>query len=265
MDLAKSVDKIKGIYMTRESIIELLTKKDAHKKKSRTPAKLDFLQSATGAVLALFIMFHLIFESSILLGKDSMYHLTKIFEAEFIIKGGEPLIISVLAFIVFVIFITHAMIAMRKFPASYREYKSYKTHRELIQHSDTNLWFIQISSGFAMFFLGSIHLYVMMTQPQNIGPFASSDRIYSDVMWPMYLMLLVSVVLHAGVGIYRLIIKWGLLDGDNPRANRIKSRVVVKSVIVFYLLIGIFSLGTYIKIGYEHRANYGQKYTLEQK
>jgi len=251
--------------MREDSVTELLTTKDSHKKKSRTPARLDFLQSATGVVLALFILFHLIFESSILLGKDSMYHLTKAFEAEFIIEGGEPLIISGLAFIIFVIFIFHAMIAMRKFPASYREYKSYQTHRELINHSDTNLWFIQISSGFMMFFLGSIHLYIMMTQPQNIGPYASSDRIYSDVMWPMYLMLLVSVVLHAGVGIYRLIIKWGILDGDNPRANRIKSRAVVKGAIIFYLLIGIFSLVTYIKIGYEHRENYGEKYTLEQK
>jgi len=251
--------------MREESVTELLTKKDSHKKKSRTPARLDFLQSATGAVLALFILFHLIFESSILLGKDSMYHLTKAFEAEFIIDGGEPLIISGLAFIIFMIFILHAMIAMRKFPASYREYKSYQTHRELINHSDTNLWFIQISSGFMMFFLGSIHLYIMMTQPQNIGPFASSDRIYSDVMWPMYLMLLVSVVLHAGVGIYRLIIKWGILDGNNPRANRMKSRAVVKGAIIFYLLIGLFSLATYIKIGYEHRESYGEKYTLEQK
>ncbi|SFV64349.1 Fumarate reductase cytochrome b subunit [hydrothermal vent metagenome] len=251
--------------MTKENITELLTKKDAQKKKSRTPARLDFIQSATGAVLALFIIFHLIFESSILLGKDSMYHLTKMFEAEFIIDGGEPLIISGLAFIIFVIFIVHALIAMRKFPASYSEYKRYQTHRELIGHSDTNLWFIQISSGFAMFFLGSIHLYIMMTQPQNIGPFASSDRIYSDVMWPMYLMLLVSVVLHAGVGVYRLIVKWGVLDGDNPRANRLKSRAIVKGVIVFYLLIGLFSLGTYIKIGYEHRDDYGKKYTLEQK
>ncbi len=251
--------------MNKEQVIELLTRRDVHKKKSRTPARLDFLQSATGGILALFILFHLIFESSILLGKDSMYHLTKAFEAEFIIEGGEPLIISGLAFIIFVIFIFHAMIAMRKFPASYREYKSYQTHRELINHSDTNLWFIQISSGFMMFFLGSIHLYIMMTQPQNIGPYASSDRIYSDVMWPMYLMLLVSVVLHAGVGIYRLIIKWGILDGDNPRANRIKSRAIVKGAIIFYLLIGIFSLVTYIKIGYEHRENYGEKYTLEQK
>jgi len=246
--------------MDRDNVIELLTKKDSDKKKSRIPARLDFLQSATGLILALFISFHLIFESSILLGKDAMYHLTKAFELDFIIEGGEPLVISVLAFIVFIIFISHAFIAMRKFPASYREFKSYQTHRKILNHEDTNLWFIQITTGFMMFFLGSIHLYIMMTQPQHIGPFASSDRVYSDVMWPAYLMLLISVILHAGVGLYRLIIKWGWLD-------RFKSKKIIKVAIIFYLIIGLFSLMSYIKIGYEHRDNYGQKYHLgmEQK
>ncbi|MBL0721670.1 MAG: fumarate reductase cytochrome b subunit [Sulfurovum sp.] len=244
--------------MDRDNIIELLTQKDSNREKSRIPARLDFLQSATGLILAIFIAFHLIFESSILLGKDSMYFLTKTFELDFIIDGGEPLIISAFAFIVFVIFISHAFIAMRKFPSSYREFKSYQTHRKLLNHEDTNLWFIQITTGFMMFFLGSIHLYIMMTQPQNIGPFASSDRIYSDVMWPAYLMLLISVILHAFIGLYRLIIKWGWFD-------RIKSKKILKIAVIFYLIIGLFSLLSYIKIGYEHRDNYGQKYHLEME
>ncbi len=251
--------------MQKDHTIELLTRKDTQKKKSRTPARLDFLQSATGLVLALFILFHLIFESSILLGKESMYKLTKMFEADFLIEGGEPLVISGLAFVIFAIFILHALIAIRKFPASYTEYKRYQIHRELLKHADTNLWFIQISSGFVMFFLGSIHLYIMMTQPQNIGPFASSDRIYSDVMWPMYLMLLISVILHAGVGVYRLILKWGWFDGEHPRENRIKSKKIIQAVVVFYLLIGLFSLVTYMKIGYEHKAEYGEKFVMEKK
>ena len=249
--------------MQKDNITELLTCKDGQQKKSRIPARLDFLQSATGAVLALFILFHLIFESSILLGKDAMYTLTKLFEGEFIIDGGSPLIIVFLALGVSVVFIAHAFLAMRKFPSSYKEYKRYRTHSKMMQHEDTGLWFIQISSGFVLFFLGSIHLYTMMTQPTNIGPFASSDRIYSDSAWSMYLLLLVSVVLHASVGIYRLIMKWGLFSGDDEKkniANRVKIKQVIKAVTIFYLLIGLLSLGTYIKIGYEHRDNYGEKY-----
>jgi len=245
----------------KDSTVELLTGKDRLGKKSKIPAKLDFLQSATGLVLALFISFHILFESSILAGKDAMYKLTKMFEGEPFIEGGEPLIISGLAFVIFSIFILHAFIAMRKFPSSYKEYQRYRAHSKLLKHSDTNLWFIQISSGFVMFFLGSIHLYTMMTQPANIGPFASADRIYSDVAWPMYLMLLVSVVLHAGVGVYRLIIKWGWLDGDNPRANRIRSKKITQAVVVIYLVLGLVSLGTYMKIGYDHKDDYGSRYT----
>jgi fumarate reductase subunit C len=203
-------------------------------------------------------MFHLIFESSILLGKDAMYSLTKAFELSFIFEGGEPLVISILAFIVFVIFIAHAFIAMRKFPASYEQYFSYKTHSKMLKHEDTNLWFLQITTGFMMFFLGAIHLYTMMSQPEKIGPFASADRFYSDGAWPMYLMLLVSVVLHAAIGAYRLIVKWGWLD-------RHKSKVVIKIATLFYLTIGLFSLVTYIKIGYEHQDKYGERYEHKDK
>ncbi len=248
--------------MLRDNIVESILGKTTQKRKSRIPAKLDFLQSATGLILAIFIIFHLLFEASILLGKDSMYAITKMFELDFFIKGGSPIFISILAFIIFAIFIFHAFLAMRKFPNSYREYLRLKTHAKLMKHSDTNLWIIQITTGFMLFFLGSIHLYTMLTQPENIGPFASSDRVYSDVMWPMYLMLLVSVVLHAGVGIYRLIMKWGWFDGKNPKENRLKSRKIIKIVTIIYLIIGLFSLITYIKIGYEHQDSYGERYKV---
>jgi len=244
----------------QDNIVESLLGKTTQKKRSKIPAKLDFLQSATGLILAIFIMFHLLFEASILLGKDSMYTITKMFEGEFLIKGGSPAFISILAFIIFAIFILHAFLAMRKFPKSYREYLRFKTHAKLMKHNDTNLWFIQIITGFMMFFLGSVHLYIVLTQPQNIGPYASSDRVYSDLFYPLYFLLLVSVVLHAGVGIYRLIMKWGWFDGKNPKENRVKIRKIAKIITTLYLLIGLASLITYIKIGYEHKANYGQRY-----
>jgi fumarate reductase subunit C len=126
------------------------------------------------------------------------------------------------------------------------------------------LWFIQITTGFFMFFLGSIHLYMMMTSPEKIGPYASADRIYSDWMWPMYLLLLISVVLHAWIGVYRLIIKWGIFDGKNPRKNRQTARLVIKTLIVVYLLLGLTSLVSYMKIGHEHQDEYGSRYVMEK-
>jgi fumarate reductase subunit C len=240
--------------------IELLTGRDAQKRRSRIPARLDLLQSVTGLVLAIFIMFHMLFEASILFGKDAMYTLTKMFEGEPFIEPGEPLIVSALAFVIFSVFIFHAFLAMRKFPSSYREYERYQDHRKLLNHSDTNLWFIQITTGFMMFFLGSVHLYIVMTQPENIGPYASSDRIYSDWMWPLYLALLIVVILHTGVGVYRLIIKWGVFDGKNPRANRKRAKKIIQMLVVLYMLLALASLATYMKIGYEHQDQYGSRY-----
>jgi len=246
----------------KERVVESIIGKTMKKKKSRIPARLDFLQSATGLMLSIFIMFHLMFESSILLGKESMYALTKFFEGEFIVDGGSPLFIVILVLTITFIFIVHAFLAMRKFPSSYREYMRFRTHSKLMNHSDTNLWFIQITTGAVIFFLGAIHLYTIMTQAQNIGPFASSDRIYSDHMWIVYLMLLVSVVLHTGIGIYRLIMKWGWFDGKNPKKSRVKTRKIIKFITIFYLILGFLSLLSYMKIGYEHQANYGERYTL---
>jgi fumarate reductase subunit C len=250
-----------------EGIVESLLGRTTQKKRSKNPARLDFLQSATGLILAIFITFHLLFEASILLGKGSMYAITKFFEGDFLIEGGSPIFISTLALIIFAIFIFHALLAMRKFPSSYREYLRFRTHAKLMNHADTNLWFIQIVTGFMMLFLGSIHLYIVLTQPQNIGPFASADRVYSDLFYPLYFMLLVSVVLHAGVGVYRLIMKWGWFDGKKPKQNRPKIRKIIKIVTVIYLVIGLLSLATYIRIGYEHKSKYGERYspTLEEQ
>jgi fumarate reductase subunit C len=91
---------------------------------------------------------------------------------------------------------------------------------KMMKHGDTTLWFWQIFTGFAMFFLGSVHLYVIMTHPAEIGPYASSDRVWSEFMWPLYILLLLAVEFHGSIGLYRLAVKWGWFDGKNPRASR---------------------------------------------
>ena len=250
--------------MLNDDIIESLTGK-RNLKKSRVPARLDFLQSATGLVLAIFIVFHLLFEGSILFGKESMYTLSKFFEGDFLVKGGSSLFIILLAIFISLIFVFHAFLAMRKFPKKYREFLRYRTHAVMLNHEDTNLWFIQVSTGFMLFFLGSIHLYTVMTNPMNIGPYASSDRVYSDYAWILYLMLLVSVVLHTMVGLYRLAMKWGWFDGTEPRKRRKVIKRIARYATLFYLLIGLLSLASYIKIGYDHKDQYGQRYTPAQE
>ena len=94
-----------------------------NKKIDKTPARLDFIQSSTGLILAVFIMGHILFEASILVSNEAMYRMTIMFEGYYLFGETYPGIISFLAGAIFVIFIVHAGTAMRKFPSDYKKYK----------------------------------------------------------------------------------------------------------------------------------------------
>ncbi len=232
---------------------------------SHMPARLDFLQSMTGLILALFIAAHLLFEASIMISKDAMYAVTRLFEGYYFFGESYPGIISFLAAAIFLLFILHAMLAIRKFPSSYRQYRLFMSHMQRIEHGDTKLWFYQAVTGFMMLFLGSVHLYIMMTQSSNIGPYASADRIYSDWMWPLYLLLLICVILHASIGLYRLALKWGVFEGARPKQRRQLLRKLMFITLFVYLGISLMSLGTYMIIGYQHADHAGERFFLSDE
>lgn len=243
-----------------DHIIEGLIDKKVDGTKNRLPAKLDFYQSLSGLILAIFINFHLIFVSSILISEDFMHKVDKILSGSLIVEGGNSAFVVGSAFILFVILVFHAFLAIRKFPNSYREHRDFISHANMFPHSDTKLWYVQIITGFILFFFASMHLYQMMSEPANIGPYLSSDRIWSNHAWVMYIILLIAVELHATIGLYRLAIKWGWFDGKTYKATRSKLKAIRNGVIIFYIVLGVLSLATYMKIGYEHQNNYGQKY-----
>ncbi len=89
-------------------------------RKSRWPARLDFAQSASGLALGLFMWGHMFFVSSILLGYDAMWIITKMFEGYFFFGTAYPVIVSGVVAVVFTLFILHAALAVRKFPINYR-------------------------------------------------------------------------------------------------------------------------------------------------
>ncbi len=242
------------------NLYDAYTGKEQNGLKSKIPAKLDYWQSATGLFLGLFMIAHMLFVSTILISKDAMYNVTKFMEANFIFEGGNPFLVSIAVFVVFTIFIVHAALALRKFPINYRQYNKYKVNMDLMKHPDTSLWMTQVKTGFIMFFLGSVHLYIMMTQPDTIGPYGSADRMVSDWMWPLYLVLLIAVELHGSIGLYRLSIKWGWFDGKDPRQTRKKLKKFKYALSVFMIVLGLLTLAAYMKIGYDHKDNVGEKY-----
>ena len=229
-------------------------------RKSRWPARLDLAQGATGLVLVLFMWGHMFFVSSILLGRDAMWAVARFFEGYFFFGRAYPWIVSVAVAGVAALIVAHAALALRKFPASYRQFATFRAHMHVMDHGDTTLWFWQVLTGFAMFFLAPAHLYVMLSRPDRIGPFESADRVWSDHFWPLYVLLLLAVELHAGVGLYRLAVKWGWLPGSDADATRRNLKRLKWALTVFFLALGLATLAAYVKIGIEHQASYGERY-----
>lgn len=241
-------------------LIEGFLGKSIEGKKSRLPARLDYVQSATGLFLGLFMWAHMFFVSTILISKEAMYAVTKFFEGSFIFSEPQPVVVSFVVAFVFIVFITHAGLGMRKLPVNFRQWQVYRTHMKMMGHGDTSMWFVQAITGFIMFFLGSAHLFMMMTKAHEIGPYASADRMWSDFMWPFYLILLLAVELHGSIGLYRLCIKWGWFEGENAKETRAKLTKVKWAITAFFLALGLLTLAAYMKIGYEHRHNAGERF-----
>jgi fumarate reductase subunit C len=225
-----------------------------------SPAWLDFVQGATGLVLVLFMWVHMIMVSSILLGADAMFFVTRLFEGEPIFGRRVPIIVSLIAAGVLVLFVAHAVAAIRKAPSSYAQYAAMRRHVSAFRHPDTVLWVVQVVTGFVLMFLAAAHLYQMMMHPADIGPYASSDRVWTGHWWPLYLVLLFAVELHAGIGIYRLALKWGWFADRHGNMRRATLARVKWALTAFFLTLGILTLAAYMKLGYEHRDDAGERY-----
>ena len=230
------------------------------KRASRWPARLDFAQSASGLVLALFMWGHMFFVSSILLGKDAMWTVTKMFEGYFFFGRSYPGIVSVVVAVIVVLLVVHAALAVRKFPINYRQYRTYRQHMKLMRHEDTTLWYWQVVTAFALFFLAAPHLFQMLMHPGMIGPFESADRVWSYRWWPLYIVLLLAVEVHGGVGLYRVAVKWGWFAGADPDATRKRLKAAKWTLTAFFLVLGFTTLAAYVKIGVEHADKAGEHY-----
>jgi fumarate reductase subunit C len=232
-------------------IIEGYIGKRVDGKKSRVPARLDFVQSATGLFLGLFMWGHMFFVATILISEDALNWVAGVFEGSLFLSEKQPVLVSAIVFIVFCIFVVHACLGMRKLPINFRQYQIYKTHAVNMKHSDTTLWFWQAKTGFIMFFLGSAHLIIMMTNPA-ITAEISGGRMYSHFMWPFYLILLFAVELHGGIGLYRLCVKWGWFEGKDAKITRKRLTKLKWALTAFFLVLGLLTLGAYVKTGYKY-------------
>jgi len=228
--------------------------------KSRWPARLDLLQSLSGLLLALFLMAHMAFVSSILISHDAFYTVARFFEGAYFLGKPYPILVSGVVAGVLALFIGHAWLALRKFPAGFRQYRAFVAHKNRLRHGDTSLWWLQVWTGFALFFMATVHLYQMLMNPSLIGPYESADRVWTGNLWPLYLLLLFAAELHASVGLYRLALKWGWFDAGDPNRSRRRLRWIKHGLSAFFITLGLVTLGAYIDLGQAHAEHAGERY-----
>lgn len=232
--------------------IEGFLGKSVEGKKSRIPARLDLIQSGTGLFLGLFMWLHMLFVSTILISKDAFNTVVHVFELRFI---SDSHFMSYCTFAVavgvLIIFFIHAALGMRKMPINFRQWQVYRAHAKRMKHEDTTLWFIQACTGFIMFFLASAHLIIIATTPE-LSADISANRMYSHLMWLFYLVLLFSVELHGGIGLYRLCVKWGWFEGKDYKATRKKLKIAKWVLSGIFIVLGILSIIAFLKIGHHN-------------
>jgi fumarate reductase subunit C len=209
-------------------------------------ARADCLQSLTGALLGAFLLVHMHFEASILLGKETFYRFVQVLEGGMFSATGHgwPLVTQIFSVFILVIVVVHAALALRRFPVQLGQWRALRGFMSNIKHKDTRAWYWQMITGFILFFLVSAHLATMILDPE-IGPHLSADRVYNGHAWLLYVVFLPVVLVHGLIGLYRVILKWGVSN------NRSLIRTIAQVLMIYLLCLGSLSLITYISIGSE--------------
>ncbi|MGI2184299.1 fumarate reductase cytochrome b subunit [Shewanella oncorhynchi] len=204
-------------------------------------AWLDLSQSLSGVILAVFLWTHLVLVSSILLGADAMSWVARTMELSFLSADGHgyPWVVTCIAIGIAILALVHVLVALQKLPMSLRQQRALHQQMQVIDHSDTRLWRWQAITGVVILLLLPVHLWLIGSAPETIGPQGSADRIWNQGVWMVYLPLLFTVELHAAIGIYRVALKWGAARDLNNRSRLRKFKTIMS---VLFVTVGVASL-----------------------
>ncbi len=230
-----------------------------------TPARRELtyevISGGTGLVLALFMWGHVLLVGSILTGERGFDWLATFLEDYYI---AQPTILAI-----FFLFLVHAVFASRKIPAQLAERKRIielskglkRSGRESVPtrtpyspfrpHLESMLWIWQVRTGMVMLVLGSFHLVLLILDIYTplYGNMAGIESVTSMArvqagLWLPYAVLLLCVEFHAGVGLYRLAVKWGAdLWFSRATLHRIEQ-------VIFWVFLGLGALTLTVLAGW---------------
>ncbi|QCC86220.1 succinate dehydrogenase/fumarate reductase transmembrane subunit [Desulfovibrio desulfuricans] len=199
---------------------------------SRSPVdartRLDFWQAASGAVLALFVCVHLVLEGTVVISPALTNGIAWLLEVTMLAQVAAPVIVLLILF--------HFYIAARKMPFRANELGVFVQHSKGLRELDTWLWLVQVFTAIIILAGAFYHVYSVMTDlPINAA--GSAKRLHSGWL-AFYVFFLPCVILHTGIGAYRLAVKFGLC----VKATRAAWRKWTWVVMGCYLLLGAAAL-----------------------
>jgi len=161
---------------------------------------LELCLAVTGIGLAVFMVMHLGLLFTVLVGAQTMDSLATFLERYYLLQSVAPVLV--------IAAIVHVILSLRKVPVSLRQQVLLLKRTRAMRHFDTFTWGIQVVTGIAMAALGSIHLWVILTD-LPIEAAKSGARVYGIYLW-LYIPFLVAVESHISAGVYRVAVKWSI-------------------------------------------------------
>ncbi|PVZ67665.1 fumarate reductase cytochrome b subunit [Pelagibaculum spongiae] len=210
----------------------------------RWSARLDVGQSLSGALLTIFLWTHLILVSSILLGGDAMDFVARNMELAFLTENGHgyPWVVTVIAIGIGALAVIHMLSALYRLPLQVKQRLALRNHLQVVQHGDTKLWVWQAVTGVVIMVLLPVHLWLIGSDPISVGAVGSATRIWIDHAWVLYIPLLLAAEIHAAIGAYRVVIKWGLVKNLDQREKLRRLKTIFSLV---FISVGMLSLAAF--------------------
>lgn len=194
----------------------------------QTLTRLDFWQALSGAVLALFICVHLVLEGSVVISPAITNWIGWIMEETYVAQVAAPVILLIIVF--------HFWVAARKMPFRAGELRTYWNHSKELCDPDTALWLVQVATAIIILVGAFCHLFgVMSDLPITVAK--SAERMHMG-WWLFFVFFLPACILHTGIGVYRIGVKYGFIS----RARREFWRTTIWVIMGCYLTLGICSI-----------------------
>jgi len=218
----------------------------------------ELISGASGLFLAVFMWGHMFMVGSILTGSRGFDWVAAALEDYYL---AQPTV-----FLISILFLVHAAMASRKIPAQLRDRRKMRdlarglekrtglataASLRLNPHLESMLWLWQVRTGMVILVLGSFHIVLvglniftpLFGEEPGITAATTLARVGGG-LWILYGVLLVCVEFHAGVGLYRLAVKWGAGGRLSRRSLWIMERVV------FFSFLGLGAVTLVVLAGW---------------